>query len=216
MLTHKYPPRDFGGSARENSTKNRLYPLQIESLGGRNLAGFCEESASLARTDNSSISMTYSGCAGRLRRTRLCYPNSLITGKIQGISLNTPLPWRTNPLNSEICLDEFPAVGTGNFWSRTAKLTAELRNFPRSTGRRSSARVQCLHCQTVSSGQRVSISFGLSKRQAKNVVEPDRGSPAAVRSLPLYVQALARRQCHPHSRELSAREPVSRTARLNV
>ena len=36
----------------------------------------------------------------------------------------------------------------------------------------SSARVQCLHCQTVSSGQRVSISLGLSKRQAKNVVEP--------------------------------------------
>ena len=49
MLTPKCPPRDFRVSARENSTKNRLYRFKW-NLGGRNLAGFCEEFASLAKT----------------------------------------------------------------------------------------------------------------------------------------------------------------------
>jgi hypothetical protein len=49
MLTPKCPARDFRVSARENSTKNRLYRFKW-NLGGRNLAGFCEEFASLAMT----------------------------------------------------------------------------------------------------------------------------------------------------------------------
>ena len=49
MLTPKCPPRDFRVSARENSTKNRLYRFKWYP-GGRNLAGFCEEFASLAMT----------------------------------------------------------------------------------------------------------------------------------------------------------------------
>ena len=48
MLTPKCPPRDFRVSARENSTKNRLYRFKW-NLEGRNLAGIREEFASLAR-----------------------------------------------------------------------------------------------------------------------------------------------------------------------
>jgi len=49
MLIPKCPPRDFRVSARENSTKSRLYRFKW-NLGGRNLAGIREESASLAWT----------------------------------------------------------------------------------------------------------------------------------------------------------------------
>ena len=69
MLTPKCRPRDFRVSARENSTKNRLYRFKW-NLTGRNLAGFREEFASLDK-QNFSISMTYSGCAGSLKPTRL-------------------------------------------------------------------------------------------------------------------------------------------------
>jgi hypothetical protein len=49
MLTPKYPSRDFRPSARENSTKNRLYRFKL-NLRGRNLAGIREKFDSLART----------------------------------------------------------------------------------------------------------------------------------------------------------------------
>ena len=49
MLTPKCPPRDFRVSARENSTKNRLYRFKW-NLRGLNLAGIREEFASAATT----------------------------------------------------------------------------------------------------------------------------------------------------------------------
>jgi hypothetical protein len=46
------PPERFSFQcARENSTKNRLYRFKW-NLGGRNLAGICEEFDSLAMTRN--------------------------------------------------------------------------------------------------------------------------------------------------------------------
>jgi hypothetical protein len=49
MLTPKCPARDFRVSARENSTKNRLYRFKW-NLGSRNQAGIRGEFASLAMT----------------------------------------------------------------------------------------------------------------------------------------------------------------------
>jgi hypothetical protein len=48
MLTPKCPPRDFRVSARENSTKNRLYRFKW-NLTGRNLAEFRGEVGTFAR-----------------------------------------------------------------------------------------------------------------------------------------------------------------------
>src|SRR5689334_23024517 len=52
------------------------------------------------------------------------YPNSLISGKIPGISLDTPLPACMNPLKHATSLDGFPAIGTGNFLLQTGKIAA--------------------------------------------------------------------------------------------
>ena len=48
-------------------------------------------------------------------------PNSLIRGKIQGISLETSLPVCTKPLRNGASLDEFPAIETGNFFRQIGK-----------------------------------------------------------------------------------------------
>ena len=48
MLTPKCRPRDFRVSARENSTKNRLYRFK-RNPRGRNLAGIREEFGGLAK-----------------------------------------------------------------------------------------------------------------------------------------------------------------------
>ena len=48
MLTPKCPPRDFRVSARENSTKNRLYRFKSNPRG-RKIAGFREEFDLLAK-----------------------------------------------------------------------------------------------------------------------------------------------------------------------
>ena len=84
MLTPKRPPRDFRVSARENSTKNCLYRFKW-NLGGRNLADFASNSPRSLGQENSSILMTYSGCAGSpkptclslqfLRKCRVILPN---------------------------------------------------------------------------------------------------------------------------------------------
>jgi hypothetical protein len=57
------------------------------------------------------------GCSERVSAVL----NSLIFGKIQGISVETPLPACTNPLKHETSLDEFPAIGTGNFLLQAGK-----------------------------------------------------------------------------------------------
>ena len=79
MLTPKRPPRDFRVSARENSTKNCLYRFKW-NLGGRNLADFASNSPRSLGQENSSILMTYSGCAGSPKPTCL----SLQFGEMQG------------------------------------------------------------------------------------------------------------------------------------
>jgi hypothetical protein len=61
-------------------------------------------------------------CEARANASRR--PNSLITGKIQGISVRIPSPAALNPLRHEASLDEFPTSGTGNFLSRAGKGTA--------------------------------------------------------------------------------------------
>ena len=56
--------------------------------------------------------------------------NSLISTKIQGIFVETPLPAGTDPLKEETSLDEFPAVVTGNFLLQLGKnssANSELR-----------------------------------------------------------------------------------------
>jgi hypothetical protein len=68
MLTPKCRPRDFRVSAREIATKNRV------------LASVCEKFASLAMTNDYSISMAKSGCAGSPEPTCL----SLQFGEMQG------------------------------------------------------------------------------------------------------------------------------------
>lgn len=47
--------------------------------------------------------------------------NSLITGKIQGIWVESSPRLLLNPLRSSVFWDEFPAQGTGNFLERTGK-----------------------------------------------------------------------------------------------
>lgn len=58
------------------------------------------------------------------QRTSLAAANSLITGKIQAILVERPLPACTNQLKRETSWDEFPEIGTGNLLLQTGKDTA--------------------------------------------------------------------------------------------
>jgi hypothetical protein len=54
--------------------------------------------------------------------------NSLMRGKIQGISFERPSPPAQKPFKHETSLDEFPAIRTGNFLlqtGKTSRLTAK-------------------------------------------------------------------------------------------
>jgi hypothetical protein len=57
------------------------------------------------------------GCSERVSAVG----NSLIRGKIQGISVETPLPALHSSLKRETALVEFPAIETGKFLLRTGK-----------------------------------------------------------------------------------------------
>ena len=96
MLTPKCPPRDFRVSARGNSTKNRLSRLKRKPKS-RNLAGIREEFGSLARARKFFYINDLGWLCCEAAADESLQPNSLIRGKIQGISLETSLPACTKP-----------------------------------------------------------------------------------------------------------------------
>jgi hypothetical protein len=63
------------------------------------------------------INYLYGGCAGSLLRTALRQSNSLITGKIEGISPILKLSRMTGPAEINGFAGEFPKGKTGNFLS---------------------------------------------------------------------------------------------------
>ena len=60
--------------------------------------------------------------------------NSLILGKIQGISLKTPPPLARNPLNSEFVWTNSLHIEQRIFFSKQRSLLRELRKFYGETG----------------------------------------------------------------------------------
>ena len=123
------PPERFSCQCTRELDEKSSLPLQMESWGAEIWRDFARNLPRSLLQKNSSISMTYSGCAERQQRTRLRCLNSLIHGKIQGISVETPLPACTNPLEHETSLDEFPAIGTENFLSLTGNRIAPNSEF---------------------------------------------------------------------------------------
>jgi hypothetical protein len=104
-LTPKCRPRDFLSGARRNLPRNCL--CRLERIRGRD------------------------GCAGRLQRTCLCSPNSLISGKIQGISANVG-EWRRLEASIHKGLAaKFPKGRTGNSSTRTANFLYNNRDHTR-------------------------------------------------------------------------------------
>ena len=114
MLTPKCRPRDFRLRAPPNSPKKCLCGLKAD-LGGRNQAGI------RGKFD------------GLIRDRKLFYINDLCwlcREAVANVSLSVEFPDQrentgnfaqnapspvSNPLKSEVCLNEFPAYETGNF-----------------------------------------------------------------------------------------------------
>ena len=114
------PRRDKPGESRQSSDET-LFGAKSERMTVDWWRSFGLLADALARGAREAKCPGLGGCAGRLQRTCLYRPNSLITGKIQGISIKMPLPACPNPLEHETSLDELPAIVSGNFSLRTGK-----------------------------------------------------------------------------------------------
>ena len=85
MLTPKCPPRDFRVMARANSTKKRLYRFKRNPRGG-NRAEFRGEVGTLDRAQKYCYINDLMWLCCEAEANEAQQPNSLIFGKIQGIS----------------------------------------------------------------------------------------------------------------------------------
>jgi hypothetical protein len=101
------PPERFWCPCARELDEKRLYRFKW-NLGAEIWRDFARNSAPSPEHKNPSISMTYGGCAGSLQRTALRASNSLITGKIEGISSVLGPSCVTRPLPNNRLAAKFP------------------------------------------------------------------------------------------------------------
>jgi hypothetical protein len=77
------------------------------------------------RHHGGEVAVVLGGCGERVSDGS----NSLISGKLQGISLKTPPPLALNPLNSEFVWTNSLHIEQGIFGRKQRSLLRELRKF---------------------------------------------------------------------------------------